>query len=576
MALNIGTNDTEARLSRDIGGTPTTVDILAESILSSTAESKASAEGSSSKKADGVTDSDDSDQETANKTSLVQSKGGGTAAPTQSGSSAVGTGNSNASTQSGQSTGSSGTAVAATIAVNYLDGDAHAIISDGVDLDASGAVKVETTYLTTTRAMATATSTNTSADTGVAAAVGLNIALVDATAEVGNNAHVSGSGVSVKAQMPDGEANEFKVRALSGAASKDTAVGGSIGVNYIDISARAEVGDNTTLTGETGDVRVEATNLNEIQNIAGGAALSTNGTGVGLAVSVNVANTLEAKASVGNDSTIDAAGTATVKAKSSLVPFAEDLPIIGEVGVTSFAAGIAVGAGSNGVGAGGSSSVNVIFMDTTASVGTGSSVDGDAGVVIRAEDTLTVLSGAGGLGISTGNAGIGIGLDVNVIDRDTYATVGAESDLGSSVGDIRVEAVSDDDVTSIAATFGVSTNGPGVALSVGVVVLLTDTQATVASGTIGDRSRLDAGGNVIVDAQGDAKVFMLAGGLAYGNNAGIGIASTVFVHTDNVIASIGDYGGVTTGGPAGLTVESTSIDDVLLIAAAGGATGGSV
>ena len=53
---------------------------------------------------------------------------------------------------------------------------------------------------------------------------------------------------------------------------------------------------------------------------------------------------------------------------------------------------------------------------------------------------------------------------------------------------------------------------------------------------------------MIVDAQGDADVFMLAGGLAYGNSAGIGIASTVFVHTDNVIASIGNFGGVTTGG----------------------------
>src|SRR5207248_2328753 len=69
---------------------------------------------------------------------------------------------------------------------------------------------------------------------------------------------------------------------------------------------------------------------------------------------------------------------------------------------------------------------------------------------------------------------------------------------------------------------------------------------------------------------------MLAGGLAYGNNVGIGIASTIFVHTDHVIASLGSFGGVTTGGANGLNVEGTSTDTVDLIAAAGGATSGNV
>src|SRR5262249_2648811 len=142
--------------------------------------------------------------------------------------------------------------------------------------------------------------------------------------------------------MPDGTINSYKVRALSGAASKQTAVGGSIGVNYIDSSARAEVGNNATLTGTIGAAAVEAVNLTEMQNIAGGAALSlSGGTGVGLAVAVNIVNTLEARASVGNNSAITAGGLATVKARSSLVPITETLPIIGSVGLTSFAAGIA-------------------------------------------------------------------------------------------------------------------------------------------------------------------------------------------------------------------------------------------
>ena len=69
--------------------------------------------------------------------------------------------------------------------------------------------------------------------------------------------------------MPAASTNTYVARALSGAAASGTAVGGSIAVNYVDTSARADVGDNAVVTGTTGDARVEATNLNEIQNISG-------------------------------------------------------------------------------------------------------------------------------------------------------------------------------------------------------------------------------------------------------------------------------------------------------------------
>src|SRR5262249_31797112 len=250
LALNIGTHDTESLVARNFSGAGA-VNVTAGSTLSSIAESKASAKGNSSSNSD-------ADTETSNQTSFAQNQSGGTKSPTQSGSSSLGTANSNSSGQSGQSTGSGGTSVAATVAVNFLDGDAKARVADGVTVSGSGAVKVETTHQTTAHALATATATNTDADTGVAAAVGLNIVLIDASAEVGDDASVTGSSVAVNAVMPDGTINSYKVRALSGAASKQTAVGGSIGVNYLDTSARAEVGHDATLTGTTGDVAVGA------------------------------------------------------------------------------------------------------------------------------------------------------------------------------------------------------------------------------------------------------------------------------------------------------------------------------
>ncbi|MBI3917574.1 MAG: hypothetical protein HY322_11275 [Betaproteobacteria bacterium] len=573
IGLNIGFADTDAKIARSITGAGA-VNVLADGIMVSTVDVSASAGGQSSGGAS-------SDSETSNKTGVAQGKGGGSKAPTQTGSSSVGTANTNSNTQSGQGTGSGGTQVAAAVAVNYLDASTDALIANNVTIGASGAVKVEVTTQVTAKAIADATAFDSNATTGVAAAVGLNISEVDAKARIGNNANVTGSSVSVKSVLPLNAEHSYQVRALAGAASKGTTVGGSIAVNYLDSSSVAEIGNFATVTATgAGGVSVMADNFNEIQNLAGGAALSVSSSaGVGIAVAVNIVNTLETKATIGSDSTINANnGPVKVAADASLVPFTENFDLAGlgsvPLSFTNFAAGVAASSGGSAIG--GSASVNVMFIRTTASVGANTAINAGGDIDVTADDVMTLFTAAGGIGLSGGNAGVGIGIDVNVIDRETKATIGASADLITTGGDIEVSADSDDDITSIAVTFGVSTSGSGVSGSIGVLVLLTDTLTTVSDGTSLNRTRLDAGGDVTVRAEGDADVFMLAGGLAYGNSAGIGIASTVFVHTDNVIASIGTFGDVTTGGAIGLNVESTSVDDVLLIAAAGGVTGGSV
>src|SRR5262249_54682762 len=146
------------------------------------------------------------------------------------------------------------------------------------------------------------------------------------------------------------------------------------------------------------------------------------------------------------------------------------------IGITSFAAGAAGSAGS-GVSVAGSSSVNVVLMDTTASVGANSTVSGTAGVEGKAEDLVTVFSAAGSLAASAGSTGVGVGLDVNVITRHTLAHVDQGTHVTSSAGNIDVAAISKDDITSIAATFGLSGGNAGVAASIGVTVLTTETRA---------------------------------------------------------------------------------------------------
>src|SRR5690606_11526675 len=71
-------------------------------------------------------------------------------------------------------------------------------------------------------------------------------------------------------------------------------------------------------------------------------------------------------------------------------------------------------------------------------------------------------------------------------------------------------------------------------------------------------------------ADADADIWMIAGGAAFsGSSVGVGIASTVFVHTDNVSAIVGEFASLSTSGDTGLTVSAHSTEDVMTIAAAG-------
>ena len=76
---------------------------------------------------------------------------------------------------------------------------------------------------------------------------------------------------------------------MPGAISKGNGIGGSISVNFLDLDTDATVGNNAKLKATAGGIDVAAVSHNEIQNIAGGAGLSTGSdTGVGVAIAVNI------------------------------------------------------------------------------------------------------------------------------------------------------------------------------------------------------------------------------------------------------------------------------------------------
>jgi hypothetical protein len=569
IALNIVVNDTTSEFERSFTGAQA-VDVTASTVQVVQALSKASATGASSKEKDGKTDSKNSDQETDSQSKYATNRSGTTTRPSAEAQKDTSkTADDSSKKESNQQASSKdGPTVAASIAVNYLDSDTTARITKDVQITATGDLAVRSTMSSDVVAQGLSTATNTDSETGVAAAVSLNIALIDSTAEVQDSVKLQADSIAVESITAAGQTNTFQSRALAGAASSKTAIGGSVSINYIDQASTAKVGDKATLTSTAGNITVAADSRNELQNIAGGAALSTKsgGTGLGIAFAVNIVNGQDTIASVGSQTKLDASGSVAVKASSSLVPKSENLPIIGTVGVTSFAAGIAAANSGNAIG--GSSSVNVFFIKTDASVGQDAILTGGTDVTVSAGDTLTVFSAAGGLAASTGNAGVGIGLDVGVIQRNTKATVAAGADLTATTGNVSVLATSKDDITSIAGTFGLSTSGTGVAASIAVQVLSTNTEAVVKDGA---STVITAGGNVAVEAKGDIKTLMVGGAIGGGSSAGVGVANTTLVHLDTVRARVGEANVVKASGSAGISVQATSTEDIISITAAGAA-----
>ncbi len=348
-----------------------------------------------------------------------------------------------------------------------------------------------------------------------------------------------------------------------------------VAINIVTLDTTASVGSGATIKATAGKLDVIADQSTAIQAIAGAAALSTGGTGVGASVGLNIV-VEHTTAAVGAGSQLAARDATTVGATGQVVPASFDLPgPLPDLTVSNLA--ISGGISTDGAAGAGSAAVNIYTLDTIARLDNGVTINAAAlGVTAGAAQDVTVASksrtniegGAGAGGISIGNAGVGIGLDVTVLIENTKTLLGSGVAI-QAARDIAVKAASDQDITSVAATAGVATDGTGVGGSVTVYVVTNDTEATTAGGA---GSALQAGGALAVTADAPFDIVQIAGALAYGNSAGVGISSTVLVHNDTVKAMVGPNTALAAGASAGADVAATSHENLVTIAVGGGAS----
>ncbi|WP_233151895.1 hypothetical protein, partial [Pelomonas sp. KK5] len=469
---------------------------------------------------------------------------------------------------------SEGTGVAAAIVVQVLVTDNTAAIANGVSLTAGGALTVDAQADYNTITQASGDAIDLQKKTNVGAAVGLAVVDASNVASVGNNASLTGASVAIHADRPgDSGDHQFQTVAVAAAGGKDTSVAGSVAINIVTLDTTASVGTGATIKATGGKLDVIADQSTAIQAIAGAAALSTGGTGVGASVGLNIV-VEHTTAAVGANSQLAARDATTITATGQVVPASFDLPDpLPNLTVSNLA--ISGGISTDGGAGAGSAAVNIYTLDTVARLddnvkinplSLGVTAGAAQDVTVGAKSKTYIEGGAGAGGISIGNAGVGIGLDVSVLIENTKTTLG--SGVAIQAGrNLTVRAASDQDITSVAATAGVSTDGTGVGGSVSVYIVSNDTEATTAGGA---GSALQAGGALAVTADAPFDITQIAGALAYGNSAGVGISSTVLVHTDTVKALVGPQTAL--AGGADSIVAATSHENLITIAVGGGAS----
>lgn len=469
-----------------------------------------------------------------------------------------------AASGSGATKGFSG---AGQISLNWVDDKTDAHVKDStVKAKEASVIEAKDKGQIDSYTGAVSVSTGSSA---VGAAIGVDLIEGDTKAYL-ENSEVAGTAEGEKAgklAVTADEASQITSIIASGALADKAATAFSASGNWIHTTTDAHVDSDKAM--KTGALTIDAGNHSNATLGVGTGAISNTAVGASVAVMVNDS---AVKASLTGDAkkekTIEADGI-SVKADNAYNGSAKDSDSdsTAKTVAVGFAAGAAKFAGS------GSVTVNVISQKADASIGKGNYQAGNQGVDVEAKNTARLFGLAGGLGINLGGTGIGAAADVQTYKGHTYASIedGAKLSKASSV---KVNAESEEDLTSVAATIATGDTFAGAGAA-GLHVISTDTKAYI--GNQEDKDVTDAGkaelieaGAVSVTAKDTTKLTTSGGsGAVSGTGAG-GLSAAVEVVQKKASAYVGNHASI---GGESLTVQAENTSDSTT-AAAGLGVGG--
>ena len=461
----------------------------------------------------------------------------------------------------------SGFSGAGQVSLNWVDNKTDAHVKDStVKADEATTIEAKDKGKIDSYTGAVSVSTHS---TAVGAAIGVNLIEGDTKSYL-EESEVSGTaegGKAGKVAVTADEASQITSIIASGALADKAAGAFSASGNWIHTTTDAHVTNDKAM--KTGALTIDAGNHSNATLGVGSGAISSTAYGASVAVMVNDS---DVKASLTGDAkkekTIEADGI-SVKADNVYNGSAKDeaSDSTAKTVAVGFALGAAKFAGS------GSVTVNVISQKADASIGKGNYQAGNQGVAVEAKNTARLFGLAGGLGINLGGTGIGAAADVQTYKGHTYASIedGAKLSKASSV---RVNAESEEDLTSVAATIATGDTFAGAGAA-GLHVISTDTKAYI--GNQEDKDVTDAGkaelieaGAVSVTAKDTTKLTTSGGSGAVSGTAAGGLSAAVEVVQKKASAYVGNHASVA---GKSLTVKAENTSDSTT-AAAGLGVGG--
>jgi len=477
--------------------------------------------------------------------------------------------------------------VAGSVSVNHIDASARAGFDDS-SLTAVQTVDIGADNKTLIQAIAAAPTFGGKASIG--ASVGVNH--VDATTEASvRGSDIEASGAVVLSAGSDDEIDA--VSAAIGASKGPLAAAVAVSVNTISDQTLALIdGKRNTGVNAVGDVVIDAHGDSTIFSLAGSIGGTSGAAGVGISTSVNIVDHSVEAAITGNATVASSAGdvrltAAQAPAEPSSGLARDALTTLGLPIASTVSSGAIGGGAASKFGVAGSVSVNTVTSRIRAHIGTPLadyadgqdpvvSAWGDVQVVATNDTVVSAVAGNVGGG---GSAGIGIASATTVTDDavDAFVGVNATVDAAAMGGahvatpGVSVTAHASEQIhtAAVAGTFGGTFGGVGSAT---VAVLGEHSLAFVDRGAQINQA---AGGadaqNVEVRASDDTTVFDLAGALAGGGSAGVGLAADVLTLNKDTEAFVAASAAVSAQGD--VVVKAGSSENIVSLSASAGLAG---
>ncbi|MEH2109077.1 DUF4347 domain-containing protein [Nostoc sp.] len=437
---------------------------------------------------------------------------------------------------------------AGTVSVNIINGTTEASVVNTQQamgaITPTGAITVTVNNNATIQSLSGAV--GASKENGFGAALAYN-GINDST-----RAHITGSTLSTTNSLTVAANSDRTIQtiALGLAGGKDLGLAGSAAVNIIDGTLEANIA-NSTITSD-GKVEIKSLANDDIEALSGGVGISLGTVGVGAAISIN---------QISNRNRANISGS-TVTSQS-------DVNL--EATTASEISSITIGGGvAKTFALGGSISVNTIDNSSEASIEGNSQVQA-ANINIIGKDSSTIESLAGSVGLSSGTAAVAAAIAVNYISNQAKAYI--DNSKVNATGIVTSAANSTSTIKSLSASGAATTGTAAVSGSFSINIIGGGTQAYITHGSN------VAGTGINLSANNNSTIQSLAGNVAGGGTAAVGISLAVN-DLDNTIYTYIDNSSVTaSNNQVSLTATSTASIESIAVGGAGAGTaavGGSV